>query len=196
MVMSARLVQAFNGETHKAMNIAATSPGACNADFCFDDFLRNDLALATGIEERFSGETVWQWIRDGGEQEDVPNSRSFHHFHDPLRPWDDAGLQIPQLPLVPRFESSIVWMQDDDGTDAGADGAAQGWSWPDARRSYYHALTLTTKQDREQKWADTFRAVGQVMHLIVVHHLVEDAFGNQRIDHVSVPGFLRVVLTR
>ena len=165
VVMSARLVQAFNGETHKAMNIAATSPGACSADFCFDDFLRNDLALGAGIEERFGGETVWQWIRDGGEHEDDPDSRSFRHFHDPLRPWNDAGLQLIWPPFF-HWESSVVWMQDDDGTDADANGAAQGWSWPDARRSYYHALTMQYQGDREQKWADTFRAVGQVMHLI------------------------------
>lgn len=152
--------EAFNGPTHESMNKSATNASSLN------DFLEHDLAFEAGVNQPFKATRAIDWIAEGGRDEDDPNSRSFHHFHDPLRPWNDAGLQLPQLPLVPRFESSIVWMQDDDGADAGADGAAQGWSWPDARRSYYHALTLTTKQDREQKWADTFRAVGQVMHLI------------------------------
>ena len=99
---------------------------------------------------------------------------------------------------MPHFESSIVWMQDNDATDAGANGAAQGWSWPDARQSYYHALTLKTKQDREQKWADTFRAVGQVMHLIEdaasPAHVRNEARENVRQQMLRTVGIVTVTL--
>jgi hypothetical protein len=79
--------------------------------------------------------------------------RFLFHFHDPLRPIDGAGLGIGPA----RFASSIKWMQD----------SAQFWSWPSARVLYYNALTETDPIHREALWADLFRALGQMMHLVV-----------------------------
>ena len=44
---------------------------------------------------------------------------------------------------------------------------AQLWSWPSARVRYYQALTEADPVRREALWADLFRALGQVMHLVV-----------------------------
>ena len=44
---------------------------------------------------------------------------------------------------------------------------AQLWSWPSARVRYYQALTEADPVIREALWADLFRALGQVMHLVV-----------------------------
>jgi hypothetical protein len=163
---------AFGAATHKAMNRSGATHQAPGG-FFLDDFVRNELGVVEGVTKEFADISLLAWIVLGGEREDdydlfrgeglLPSSaRFFNHFHDPLRGWDDAGLQL--FPLAPRFDSSIVWMQRDDSGDAGI--GAQGWSWPDARRSYYHALTLEGLQDRNQKWADTFRALGQIMHLV------------------------------
>jgi hypothetical protein len=48
-------------------------------------------------------------------------------------------------------------------------GASTGgfWSWRDARRLYYEALTEPDPVRREALWSDVFRALGQIMHLVV-----------------------------
>jgi len=40
------------------------------------------------------------------------------------------------------------------------------YSWNDAREYYYAALTKTDKATRETNFAETFRSLGQLMHLI------------------------------
>ncbi len=83
------------------------------------------------------------------------------HFHDPLQAWDEAGLDLG----VARYDSSIVWMQRrNQEVDAKGTG---NWSWPDARGYFYDALTAANSGTRGDAWADTFRALGQVMHLVV-----------------------------
>ncbi|MGD9853036.1 MAG: hypothetical protein AB7T38_17445 [Nitrospirales bacterium] len=42
----------------------------------------------------------------------------------------------------------------------------QEWSWNDAREYYFKALTSETKAERDENWGKTFRALGQVMHLL------------------------------
>ncbi len=113
------------------------------------------MGIATPLKDL----RAYEWIAEGGEYEDEP-VRFLRHFHDPLvSSWALSGLEMI-------FDSSLLWMQLDDGVDAGTVDSGQGWSWPDARRAYYHALTFTAKPDRDQKWADTFRALGQIMHLV------------------------------
>ena len=43
----------------------------------------------------------------------------------------------------------------------------QDWGWPVARRLYYDALIEADPVEREALWADLFRALGQIMHLVV-----------------------------
>ncbi|MGH2362915.1 MAG: hypothetical protein ACRDGM_20500, partial [bacterium] len=52
--------------------------------------------------------------------------------------------------------SSILWGQD----------ANQGFSWLNARKAYINALIAASPTEREKWFAETFRAIGQVMHLI------------------------------
>src|SRR4029450_7566098 len=99
---------------------------------------------------------IREWIEEGGVRED-DYTRSFHHFDDPLQPWNVSGLGVGSF----RSESSIQWMQDGTQLIGGS------WSWSDARRLYYEALTERDPRAREALWADTFRAVGQIMHLVV-----------------------------
>lgn len=133
---------ALNQVTHRLINRAAAE------DLAFDSFLRTQLGMSRGITQSFKGETVAFWIGEGGVRED-DRIRFFRHFHDPLQPWGSAGLFL--------FDSSIRWMQLVD----------QPWSWPKARQYFHTALTHADPGTREQAFADTFRALGQIMHLVV-----------------------------
>lgn len=96
--------------------------------------------------------TIEDWVGEGGVREDDA-WRFLFHFHDPLRPRETAGLGAGPV----RFSSSMTWMHD----------PAQRWSWPWARRMYYAALTEEDPVRRDAMWADLFRALGQMMHLVV-----------------------------
>ncbi|MBE0427112.1 MAG: hypothetical protein IBX72_10780 [Nitrospirae bacterium] len=133
-------------------------------------YLKLKLGLSKGIEEIINGKQVIKWIQEGGVKEDEPlNTRSFNHFHNPLKPWDSAGLKGT-------FQSAVIWAQEQEtfGSLFGGD-----WSWKKARESFHKGLTAVTKTDREKNLADTFRALGQVMHLIqdvsVPAHTRDDA---------------------
>jgi len=149
------MATAFNVDTHEAMNESATRNST------LDTFLKTAIGMEDGVNDTFRSLTVTQWTEEGGHDEDN-GTRPLRHFHDPLQSWSDAGLQT--VPSAPRLESSVLWMQEDDGADAGT--GQQKWSWPDARRSYRDALTSRLPGDRDQRWADTFRAIGHIMHLI------------------------------
>jgi hypothetical protein len=141
---------ALNEATHELINHQAARYSA------FHDLLTRRLGFLRGFQEPLRGGDVLEWLRIGGRRED-DGLRFLRHFHDPLRPWDTAGLQAPPL-----FESSIRWMQQTD----------QEWAWPRARDRYYRGLTfrVTSEEMRlqqEQEFADTFRTLGHVMHLVV-----------------------------
>ena len=130
-----------------------------------DQVLRDVLGYRDGTETVLSGRPVQEWIELGGEIEDAGSAltgsgRFYRHFHDPLKPWDAAGLTF----LGPN-ESSVRWMQNRDQESTGAAGG--NWSWHDARRMYYQALTEPDPAKREALLAATFRALGQIMHLVV-----------------------------
>jgi hypothetical protein len=137
---------ALNVQTHALVNQVAAQ------NIAMDAFLKSEIGLLRGIEESVRRRTVVQWLGEGGIRED-DNIRFLSHFHDPLHgaPWTTAG-------LGGLFESSIRWMQRD-GT--------QSWSWQRARQHFATALMSTDPLEREQAWADTFRALGQLMHLVV-----------------------------
>ncbi|BBO73021.1 hypothetical protein DSCW_04380 [Desulfosarcina widdelii] len=116
--------------------------------------LKESVGLTEGIETKFCGKEIWEWIRDGGIQEDEPEWRCFRHFHDPLNAsWDDAG-------LLSLYKSMIYWAQTPDpGNDYDL---YNEYSWLLARE-YYHQALLTGS---EEQYAKTFRSLGQLMHLV------------------------------
>lgn len=96
------------------------------------------------------------WIANGSVYEDdfigptIFPPRSAMHFFDPQN--GGAGLNQGQYP------SSRVWALDATNNPL--------YSIPQARDSFYKALTTTDDIVREHFWADTFRAVGQFTHLV------------------------------
>ena len=133
-------------------------------------YFRETLGLSDGSETFLAPldgppRRAREWIELGGELEDrgspfTGSGRFYKHFHDPLQPWNTAGLTF----LGPN-ESSVRWMQNRDQKSTGAAGG--NWSWHDARRMYYQALTEPDPALRQALLAATFRALGQIMHLVV-----------------------------
>jgi hypothetical protein len=146
---------ALNQSTHEIINrVAAQTSG-------LDTVLRNNLNLSDGVNQRFRGRPVEDWIGEGGIRED-DGVRFFRHFHDPLKPWANAGLTF-----LGQQQSSIHWMQRTMNCENVDLRNPKEWSWSAARCYFYLALTAPSADDRETAWAHAFRAIGQVMHLVV-----------------------------
>ena len=154
-----------------------------------NECLKNYLNLNEGIEKIINGNEVKEWMAFGGEAEDYgywpknspDNCRAFNHFHDPLvEAWDDAGLDnvfLKNLYFTSYLRypiSPIIW-----GLDLGTQdfflNFTGDWSWGKAREKYYTYLTgknfndeiiATTLAEKNGHFADCFRALGQVMHLL------------------------------
>ena len=156
---------AFSINTHELLNVKAAEQSFA------DRYLKEQLGFPEGLKTQFGARRASEWIRFGGTAEDQAFGleplgaafRSRHHFHNPLLPWDQAGLNAPSLcslglPLLGK--ASVRWAQD---PNQGLSGQA---AWADARNSYHQALTLPTRAERDAAWAQTFQILGQQMHLI------------------------------
>jgi hypothetical protein len=152
-------VSALEVATHRLINSQAAlrSP-------LFEKYLRDALGFRSSLSTILRGVggedfSIQRWLDEGGARED-DWLRFLRHFHDPLKAWDLAGLDL----VIDRYDSSVRWMQEP--SQAGAD---TGWfrSWGDARRLYYQALIEPNANTRERLWADLFLTLGQIMHLVV-----------------------------
>src|SRR5918995_2544768 len=120
-------ILALNVSTHRLVNRQAA-----NTSTTFEKVLRSNLGIDEGLDAVFQSKRVREWLEIGGERED-DFLRFLRHFHDPLEPWDTAGLDF----AVDRHDSSVRWMQEPRQGDLDSGGF---WSWRDARRLYYQAL--------------------------------------------------------
>ena len=156
-------------DTHSHINGAICTSTKINQYSNFDDFLKGQLNIKAGIGEFLKGKMIQKIIEDGGIYEDtppgfsLPYARSMNHFHDPISDKGFTG-SIPGLSnlLGYAFESSVLWAQDPNQY-------LGKYSWPDARNYFYNALTASgdnAEDIRQQNYADCFRAMGQLMHLI------------------------------
>jgi hypothetical protein len=159
----------YNGKEHAAIDdwILEHAVGG----FDLDQYVRHSLGIDRGMKDkciRYVNILDWLTIIDykspqeliaqGGKEEDSPFWRCINHFHDPLSPWDQAGLTILS------GESSVLWAQKDTGGQSWWYGGS--YTWHDARDSFYKALTGTDAGQRNSDLSSTFLAVGHLMHLI------------------------------
>ncbi len=160
-------VYGLSTETHYYLNEIAVNNTNLNI------YLKDNLGLSGGIGETVNNKRIITWIKDGGIYEDIPPwtiipyLRSVNHFHNPLKAWNEAGLND-----IFTGTSSVIWAQDQSsaGLLLGGD-----WSWKKAREYFYIALTgkdfsgnlvAADKTQRDAYFAKTFRACGQIMHLV------------------------------
>jgi len=158
----ARAAVAYDVPTHRQLGLRAA-----NEAVGVNTTLMDDLGFSEGRDSFLvNGATrfrVTEWIQEGAGREDTPFWRVRHHFHNPLRAWDSAGLSTAFGVEIELGQSSIVWSQ-----RAFQEGPKGGgtWSWPFARQRFLAALIGRTPTEREAALADTFRALGHVAHLV------------------------------
>lgn len=153
LVSSVGQAHGYETRTHENLNRSAAESSIA------ESYLIGQLRFSQGLDEIFRGLSVADIIAKGGETEDA-SFRYLRHFHNPLAlEWEEAGLQVGTTPL--RYMSSLLWAQ-----EPLTEQEFGNWSWHDARKYYYDALTATDAEDREDSFAKTFRALGQVIHLI------------------------------
>jgi hypothetical protein len=150
-------VDAYERPTHEEIARRAIQPGLSSVD----QVLTGDLGIASGIEQSFLGRTPVRLVGEGARDEDAPSLRVLNHFHDPLRPWENAGLDA--LAGLVRGQSAVRWQQNPAQHDRTGGG---NWSWQDARRRYLAALTAVTRSERDREFADLFRTLGRLAHLV------------------------------
>jgi hypothetical protein len=132
---------AFEVETHSAIAEKAARRST------LDHVLRNGLHVDEGLDRPVSRTTLLAWLRIGAIRED-DHLRFFNHFHNPLADWGFAGFPLSQ--------SSVLWGQNPD----------QSWSWAQARAHFLAAITAGSRASRDEALARTFRALGQLVHLV------------------------------
>lgn len=161
---------------HPAINEAASRRSANLAT------VLQMLGFNGGVDSFVNGRRIFWWFQDGGTLEDKPTCQTKFHFHDPTQPFDQAGLSNIAIDSYCRnynHRSSLVWAQDTDDNL---------WSWQQARLYYLAALTGANKDIREEKFAATFRSLGQVMHLVSDASVPAHARNDIHIFPVPIPG--------
>jgi len=150
------------------------------------DFSKN-LGFCQGIKEPLKwniNRPALDWLREGAELEDAGSkwdaitgkARFNNHFHNPLKPWTEAGLD-DWVGLHYTGESSLLWAHDGGAQLSIVEGV---WTWQMARHYFYLALTATLDSTKQENFAKTFRGLGHQMHLLqdtsVPDHVRNDAY--------------------
>lgn len=161
MSVSAKL-NAFEISTHEVINEYIARNLLNN--FSLDTYLKDNLGIEGGTDKQFNSKEIFQWIRVGGAYEDSPPwtppyVRSVNHFHNPLTNGGFTGIWGSGV-LV--GQSSIQWALAPQQTQH----PGGYYSWSDVRGYYFKALTETTLAARNTNFAQTFRGMGQLMHLV------------------------------
>lgn len=143
-----------------------------------DNYLATNLNFSEGWETIISGKagkSILKYLEEGSQAEDKPRCRAASHFHDPLKSWNVSYMtdRNPYVDFRCQFSeytqiySNITWSTGYLSPDAPRiERVAQRMGWDHARKYFYLALMATSKTDREQYYALTFQALGQVLHLL------------------------------
>jgi len=98
ILLQCHFLWAYDGEVHYTINESAVQSSQ------LESVLKVQLGVAEGRKTELTKDKetkqIIEWIAYGGEAEDfgwlgkydIPRSRAFNHFHDPLKTWDEAGL--------------------------------------------------------------------------------------------------------
>jgi len=178
--------RAYQPDTHFELSSAAADRSHV------DQILRDRFGEVFGLDQLVFGIGARNWIAAGGYLEDVPAIRGINHFHEPLSPWEFAGLL--------GSPSSIRWQQTTLGQGLGGT-----WTWARARGDYATYLLSPSAEDRDRALANVLRGIGQLGHLVQdatspAHtrrdpHLIYDGY-EQRIDDLRVAApllFLKLI---
>lgn len=153
-------------------------------------YLIDNLNLKNGVHSSFGDRSAFDWLQTGAELEDDPACRASNHFHDPLKPWSQAGLTDTWWPVdiwcylggqfpPDQISSSLTWATgflsaDPASTDLWVVDFNE-WDW-DSAREYFHiyltgrdfqgVLVAPDENSRNEYFSKCLRALGQVLHLL------------------------------
>lgn len=134
-------------------------------------YLKDKLKI--NLTDKFNNRSIQEWMMLGSDREDNA-PRWLNHFYDPT-----TGKGLNTGGIIIWGEPSLQW---------GKDNLLNVWDWKDARDYYHLALTSVDQNTRESAFTNTFRALGQVIHLIqdkaVPAHTRNDAhnFSKKQLD--------------
>jgi hypothetical protein len=175
---------AFELETHRRISDAAFTQSTLGKAYLEGELrLSPTMSLTWGTETR----RIQEWIGEGSVHED-DGLRARGHFYDPVR---DRG--FTSLTCFGEGFAAPDW-----AFDQPTEPVDLRFSWREARDSFFHALTdkdlkpARIERGREENLARTFRALGDVLHLVQdmgsPEHTRNDAHANSRIDPLHLCG--------
>ncbi|GFE59364.1 hypothetical protein [Geobacter sp. AOG1] len=173
--MSVQPALCYKANTHKALNSAVVTTKFSSS------YLQSMLGYAN-VKQPVNGSEIIKWFENAGEQEDsIP--RFINHFHEPISNSGYNGLWHSQLISG---NPAPLWAQME--TERQFPGGK--FSWRDARSYFHTALTSSDKTKREQSLSNTFRAVGQVMHLMQDMSVPEHTRDTTHILNYTIENFV------
>jgi len=90
-----------NNKVHRSINENAAQQSELY------QYVHDIIGFDNGLDTYFEGKKIIEHLKDGGTTEDR-FTRPFKHFHDPLEPWEKAGLSwAPGL----HSTSCLIWAQ-------------------------------------------------------------------------------------
>lgn len=157
--------------------------GRAISNSSLSNYVVNQIGFPEGIDKTLT--TYWfptslsilKWLQQASADEDSPVCRASTHFHDPLKPWKDSYVtDSPAIiqswcndvpPVWPQY-SNITWATgyESKGVKLTTPMDRQDMNGDNAQGYFYSALTETDPLKRDDYFIKTFRAVGQVMHLL------------------------------
>jgi len=185
IVLCATPCLAYRAKLHRAINASAITQKLLTprlAAYFNDNF---GYANADALVNAYS---IADWFRNGGTQEDQPGLRMKNHVHDPVA---NSGFSGSLFGMTASGDPAVVWAQ----KSLAGQSPGGAYSWQDARHYFYTALTSDSSTLREQNLADSFRAVGQVMHLLAEMSLPDNTRDTGRIDSKTIEPWLEKVVT-
>ena len=140
--------------------------------------IKTRIARGKAIPDKTT-RTIQEWVKVGSIIEDTEQNwdngrwkvpwRPRHHFHDPTRPLDDAGLdnhedhRVWKAPLgsswLPLGTSALVWATYGYGF---YDPYSNDDNWGTARTIFYQALTESDNDTREARLAESLMKLGWI----------------------------------
>lgn len=159
----------YNAETHASINkaIVKNQIALPNMMSLLDNLGYPDTNL------QVNGKEIFKWFENAGRQEDSPFLRSANHFHEPI---SNSGFSGYWGVGLTTGESAPLWAQ----MAPRRQSPGGAFSWQDARQNFFSALISTDQASREIQLSDSFRAVGQVMHLSVPEHVRDTSHAKTR----------------
>lgn len=161
----------YRASAHRAINGTAVNQKILSVSGPLKEYFAVQLGYSSATS-KVNGKYINKWFEDAGAQEDEPGLRTPNHFLDP----------ISNEAIVGSYDPTAVWAQKEVGQQSPGD----PYSWQDGREYFYTALISDIGATREENLTKSFRALGQVMHLVADMSVPEHTRDNSHITIYTI----------